>query len=90
LTVTGSAVASPVTEHLTRSGAPPLLADMLHWSTVALVVLATGAHIVVGPVGETPPWPEPMHWLTVTPEVGVPTGMLLMIVTSQVTLLPPP
>ena len=31
-----------------------------------------------------------MHWLTVTPVVGVPTGTLLITVTLQVTLLPPP
>jgi hypothetical protein len=31
-----------------------------------------------------------MHWSTVTPDVGVPTGTLLVTVTSQITLLPPP
>ena len=31
-----------------------------------------------------------MHWLTVTPVVAVPRGMLLVMFTLQVTLLPPP
>ncbi len=37
-----------------------------------------------------PPLAEPMHWLTVTSEVDVPTGTSLVTVTSQYTLLPPP
>jgi hypothetical protein len=37
-----------------------------------------------------PPVPDPMHWSTVTPEVDVPTGTLLVTVTLQYTLLPPP
>ncbi|HWG72631.1 MAG TPA: hypothetical protein VG184_01105 [Acidimicrobiales bacterium] len=56
--------------------------------TVALVVLPTGLHCTVGAV--PPPWPEPLHWLTVTPVVAVPTGTVLLTVTLQVTLLPPP
>ena len=48
-----------------------------------------GEHSVGSPVGETPPWPEPLHWLTVTGVVVVATGMLLVTLTLQVTLLPP-
>jgi hypothetical protein len=58
----------------------------LHWVTVALVVLPLGSHASVLP----PPVPDPMHWLTVTAEVDVPTGTLLVTVTLQYTLLPPP
>jgi hypothetical protein len=58
----------------------------LHWVTVALVVLPPGAHPWVLP----PPVADPMHWLTVTPAVDVPTGTLLVTVTLQYTLLPPP
>jgi hypothetical protein len=31
-----------------------------------------------------------MHWLTVTPDVAAPVGMVLTTETSHVTLLPPP
>jgi hypothetical protein len=86
--LTGSAVAAPVTLHLTRIDPPPPVPDPLHWVTVAFVVLATGAHTVVGSV--PPPVPEPLHWLTVAPEVGVPLGTSLVNVTLHVTLLPPP
>jgi hypothetical protein len=48
--------------------------------TVALVVLWSGLHNSV----PTPP-PDPMHWLTVTPEVSVEAGTLLITVTSQST-----
>jgi len=86
--VTGSAVASPDTVHLTRVSAPPPFPEPLHWVTVALVVLPIGAHTTVGWV--PPPVPDPMHWLTVTPDVGVLAEMLLITVTLHVTLLPPP
>jgi hypothetical protein len=59
LMVIGKAVAPPVAVHFTRIVPPPLFPDPLHWVTVALVVLATGAHTVVGWV--PPPVPEPMH-----------------------------
>ena len=86
--VTDEAVASPVTSHSTRRVAPPPLPEVLHWVTVALVVLPVGTQSTVGAI--PPPVPDPLHWLTVTPEVAVPVGTLLVIVTSQVTLLPPP
>ncbi|MHB1930566.1 MAG: hypothetical protein ACYCUG_14330 [Acidimicrobiales bacterium] len=56
--------------------------------TVALVVLPVGTHSTVGAI--PPPVPDPLHWLTVTPDVAVPVGTLLVTVTSHVTLLPPP
>ena len=59
LMVIGNADTTPVTSHLTRIDPPPPVADPLHCVTVAPVVLATGAHTVVGWV--PPPVPEPMH-----------------------------
>ena len=59
VTVTGSAVAPPVTVHCTRVMAPPPFPEPLHWVTVAPVVAATGEHTSVGAV--PPPVPEPMH-----------------------------
>ena len=53
---------------------------------MALLVLPLGAQRMVLP----PPVADPMHWSTVTPAVVVPTGTLLVTVTSQYTLLPPP
>lgn len=85
---TGRAVEPPVTVHFTRIEPPPPVPEPLHWVTVALVVLATGAHTVVGWV--PPPVPDPMHWLTVAPDIGEPLATSLMKVTLQVTLLPPP
>ena len=87
-TVTGSAVAVPVTLHCTRPLAPPPLPDPLHWVTVALVVLATGAQMTVGWV--PPPVPDPTHWLTDTPGAAVPVGTVLTTETLHKTLLPPP
>ena len=55
---------------------------------MAFVVLPIGVHATVGWV--PPPSPDSLHWLTVTPEVAVPAGMVLVTVTLQVTLLPPP
>lgn len=86
--VTGRAAEAPETVHFTRMLAPPPLPELLHWVTVALVVLPVGTHTTVGAV--PPPVPDPLHWSTVTPEVAVPVGMLLVTLTSQVTLLPPP
>ena len=74
--------------HFTRWEPPPPLPELLHWVTVAFVVLPVGAQTTVGAV--PPPVPDPLHWLTVTPDVAVPVGMLLVTVTSHVTLLPPP
>jgi hypothetical protein len=88
LIVTGSAVAAPVTSHCTRVLGPPPLAEPLHWVTLALVVLATGAHTTVGWV--PPPPPDPTHWSTVTPEVAWPVGMVFTTETLQITLEPPP
>jgi hypothetical protein len=60
------------------------VAEPLHWVTVALVVSPFGTHAMVLPVA------DPMHWSTVIFAVEVPTTMLLVTVTSQITLLPPP
>ena len=87
--VTGSAVEPPVTEHSTRDCRATAVADPLHWVTVAPVVLATGAQTTVGWV-PPPPVPDPMHSFTVAPGVDVPMVTLLVKVTLQTTLLPPP
>lgn len=86
--VTGKTVSVPETVHLTRIGAPPPFPDPLHWVTVALLVLPTGAQTKVGSI--PPPVPDPMHWLTVAPDVGVPVETSLVNVTLHVKLLPPP
>ena len=65
------------------------MAEPLHWSTVALVVLPVGSHRVGAPLGDTPPAPEPLHWLTVTSATAVPAGTVLLTVTVQITSLPP-
>jgi hypothetical protein len=77
-----------VTVHFTRMVAPPPVPEELHWSMVALVVLPSGAHKTVGCV--PPPVPEAMHCLIVAGEVVAEPVMLLMIVTLQVTVPPPP
>ena len=61
LTVTGSAAAwvDGVTVHRTRMVPPPPFPEVLHWVIVALVVLPSGTHTVVGAV--PPPVPEPLH-----------------------------
>ena len=77
-----------MTVHFTRMEPPPPVPEPLHWVTVALVVLATGAQSVVGWV--PPPVPDPMHWFTVAPVSDAPLATSLMNVTLHVTLLPPP
>ena len=55
---------------------------------MAPVVLATGAQTTVGWV--PPPVPDPLHSLTVAPDVDVPLVTSLVKLTLQITLLPPP
>ncbi|MHB1709997.1 MAG: hypothetical protein ACYCV7_01140 [Acidimicrobiales bacterium] len=86
--VTGRAVTAPETVHCTRLEPPPPLPELLHWVTVAFVVLPIGVHCTVGWV--PPPVPDPLHWLTVTTETRVPAGTLSVTVALHVTLLPPP
>ncbi len=67
---------------------PPPLPELLHWVTVAPVVLPSGLHRVVGAV--PPPCPDTLHWFTVA-GAGVTTPvMLLTMATLQVTVPPPP
>ena len=90
LMVTGTAAAwvEGSTVHCTRIEAPPPFPELLHWVTVALVVLPTGLHDTVGWV--PPPAPDPLHWLTVAGEVVELGRMALTTCTLQITLLPPP
>jgi hypothetical protein len=64
------------------------LPELLHWVTVAPVVLPSGLHRVVGAV--PPPWPETLHWFTVAGEGVTTPVMLLTMATLQVTVPPPP
>jgi hypothetical protein len=61
----------------------------LHWVTVALVVLLVGLQTWVLPPPPPPP-ADPTHWSTVTAGACVPTGTLLVTLTVQYVLLPPP
>jgi hypothetical protein len=74
--------------HCTLTVPPPPLPELLHWVTVAFVVLPSGLHTTVGWV--PPPWPDPMHWSTVAGRVGATPVMLLTMCTLQVTVEPPP
>src|SRR5688500_16886139 len=82
-------VESVRTVHCTRIVEPPPVPELLHWVTVAFVVLAgNGSQTVVGFV--PPPVPDSLHWLTVT-SVGVTVPVMLLIMcTVQVTVPPSP
>lgn len=88
--VTGSAAVfvDVVTVHRTRRVPPPPLPELLHWVTVAPVVLPMGEHTLVGCV--PPPVPAELHWLTVAGDVVASPVMLLTMLTLHLTVPPPP